>query len=121
MSEHRNCYGPDHPATYVAHNIPEQRVDLSEIEMNYARVGSADAPALLLVPGQSESWWGYEAVMPRLAEHFEVFAVDCAAKAAARARPVATRSTTWATISSASSTSLSDGRRSSADCRRAAF
>jgi pimeloyl-ACP methyl ester carboxylesterase len=31
---------------------------------------------LLLVPGQTESWWGYEAAMPRLAEHFEVFAVD---------------------------------------------
>ena len=33
-------------------------------------------PALLLIPGQTESWWGYEAAMPLLAEHFQVFAVD---------------------------------------------
>ena len=77
MTEHRNRYGPDHPAdTYIEHSILEQRADLGEIEMNYASLGSRDSPALLLVPGQSESWWGYEAVMPRLAEHFEVFAVD---------------------------------------------
>ena len=46
--------------------------------MNYATLGDPTdgKPALLLVPGQSESWWGYEAVMPRLAEHFRVFAVD---------------------------------------------
>src|SRR5579871_6322108 len=77
MTEHRNRYGPDHPAdTYIEHSIPEQRADLGEIEMNYASLGSRDSPALLLVLGQSESWWGYEAVKPRLAEHFEVFAVD---------------------------------------------
>jgi pimeloyl-ACP methyl ester carboxylesterase len=77
MSEYRNRYGPDHPdETYIEHSIPEQRLDLGEIEMNYARIGASDSPALLLVPGQTESWWGYEAVMPRLAEHFEVFAVD---------------------------------------------
>jgi pimeloyl-ACP methyl ester carboxylesterase len=29
-----------------------------------------------LIPGQSESWWGYEAAMPLLAEHFHAFAVD---------------------------------------------
>ena len=77
MTDHRRRYGPDHPVeTYVAHRIAEQRVDLGEIEMNYATLGSSDSPALLLVPGQTESWWGYEPVMPRLAEHFEVFAVD---------------------------------------------
>ena len=77
MSDHRSRYGPDHPDdTYVAHSIPEQRVDLGEVEMNFATLGSPESPALLLVPGQSESWWGYEAAMPRLAEHFEVFAVD---------------------------------------------
>jgi pimeloyl-ACP methyl ester carboxylesterase len=77
MTEHRDRYGPDHPAeTYIAHDIAEQRIELGEIEMNYATIGAPDSPALLLVPGQTESWWGYEAVMPRLAEHFEVFAVD---------------------------------------------
>src|SRR6478609_7881278 len=70
-------YGPDAPdVTYVAHDLPEHLVDLGEVHLNYATAGSPSAPALLLVPGQTESWWGYEAAMPRLAEHFEVFAVD---------------------------------------------
>lgn len=46
------------------------------MELNYATAGDPSSPALLLVPGQTESWWGYEAAMPTLAEHFEVFAVD---------------------------------------------
>jgi len=46
------------------------------VELNYATAGDPSSPALLLVPGQTESWWGYEAAMPTLAEHFEVFAVD---------------------------------------------
>ena len=44
--------------------------------MNYATAGDPSSPALLLIPGQTESWWGYEAAMPLLAEHFQVFAVD---------------------------------------------
>ena len=43
---------------------------------NYARAGGASRPALLLIPAQTESWWGYEAAMNLLAERFEVFAVD---------------------------------------------
>ena len=39
------------------------------------RRGSA-RPALLLVPGQTESWWGYEAAMEILKDSFQVFAVD---------------------------------------------
>jgi pimeloyl-ACP methyl ester carboxylesterase len=77
MTSHRARYGPQNPGeTYVAHDIAEQLVDLGEIQMNYANLGGAASPALLLVPGQSESWWGYEAVMPGLAERFQVFAVD---------------------------------------------
>jgi pimeloyl-ACP methyl ester carboxylesterase len=77
MTDHRARYGPHHPAeTYVAHQIDEQLVDLGEVEMNYATVGDPSSPALLLIPGQTESWWGYEAVMPLLAEHFQAFAVD---------------------------------------------
>src|SRR5262245_4757851 len=76
-SIHRGRYGPHAPEdTYVDHAFPEQLVDLGEVRLNYATAGDSDRPALLLVPGQSESWWGYEAAMPRLAEHFEVFAVD---------------------------------------------
>jgi pimeloyl-ACP methyl ester carboxylesterase len=44
--------------------------------MNYAVTGSPDKPALLLIPGQTESWWGYEAAMSLLEADFQVFAVD---------------------------------------------
>lgn len=64
------------PRTFIDHAYPEQAVDLGEVRMNYARAGSPANPALLLIPGQTESWWGYERAMGLLAEHFEVFAVD---------------------------------------------
>jgi pimeloyl-ACP methyl ester carboxylesterase len=77
MTDHRARFGPHNAGeTYVAHQFDEQVIDLGEVEMNYATAGSRGSPALLLLPGQTESWWGYEAAMPRLAEHFEVFAVD---------------------------------------------
>lgn len=70
-------YGPASPEiTYVDHAFPEQLFDTGEVQLNYATAGSPDHPALLLVPGQAESWWGYEAAMPLLAGDFEVFAVD---------------------------------------------
>lgn len=73
----QGMYGPHNPAeTYVPHELGEHLVDLGEIEMNYATAGDPSSPSLLLIPGQTESWWGYEAVLPRLADHFQVFAVD---------------------------------------------
>ena len=70
-------FGPDLPAqTYVSHAYSEQTVNLGEISMNYAVTGSEEAPALLLIPAQSESWWGYEAVMDLLGQDFRVYAVD---------------------------------------------
>jgi pimeloyl-ACP methyl ester carboxylesterase len=70
-------YGPDNPdATYVAHAYPERAFDTGEVVLNYAVAGDETLPALLLIPGQSESWWGYEKAMPLLASHFQVFAVD---------------------------------------------
>lgn len=62
--------------TFVAHAFAEHTVDLGEVRMNYAVAGDASLPALLLIPAQSESWWGYEAAMGLLAEHFHVHAVD---------------------------------------------
>ncbi len=50
--------------------------DTGEIMMNYAVTGSSDKPALLLIPAQTESWWGYEAAMGLLSEHFQAYAVD---------------------------------------------
>jgi pimeloyl-ACP methyl ester carboxylesterase len=61
---------------FVTHGFEEHLVDLGEIFMNYATAGSDDKPALLLVPGQSESWWGYEKAMEILSGDFQIFAVD---------------------------------------------
>jgi pimeloyl-ACP methyl ester carboxylesterase len=61
---------------FVSHAYAEQQIDLGEVRMNYATAGEASLPPLLLIPGQTESWWGYEQAMPLLAEHFQVFAVD---------------------------------------------
>jgi pimeloyl-ACP methyl ester carboxylesterase len=68
-------YG-DHPDIFVAHDYPEHTVDLGEIRMNYAVAGEPENPALLLIPGQSESWWGYEQAMALLAGRYRVYAVD---------------------------------------------
>ena len=66
----------DRADTFVPHELEEHVVDLGEVRMNYVRVGNPDKPALLLIPGQTESWWGYAAALPMLAERFEAFAVD---------------------------------------------
>lgn len=64
------------PRTFVKHDFEERSADLGEIVMNYAETGSASNPALLLIPGQTESWWGYEQAMALLAKDFHVYAVD---------------------------------------------
>jgi len=61
---------------YVPHAFEEHAVDLGEVTMNFAVAGTDDNPALLLVPGQTESWWGYESAMKLLQDDFQVFAVD---------------------------------------------
>ncbi len=75
MSSYR--FGPDYPSeTYVPHAFPEHTVDTGEATINYAVAGDPDKPALLLIPGQTESWWGYEQALPMLKDHFQAFAVD---------------------------------------------
>jgi pimeloyl-ACP methyl ester carboxylesterase len=77
MATYRHRFGPHNPdETYLPHAFPEQLVDLGEVQMNYATGGGASKPALLLIPAQTESWWGYEQALPLLAEHFNAFAVD---------------------------------------------
>ena len=77
MGRFAHAFGSDHPeVTYIAHAFPERTFDTGEVILNYAVAGSDDMPALLLIPGQSESWWGYEDALPLLAEHFQAFAVD---------------------------------------------
>lgn len=62
--------------TFVPHAYEERTADLGEVAMNYAEAGSPNSPALLLIPGQTESWWGYEGAIALLAKDFHVFAVD---------------------------------------------
>jgi pimeloyl-ACP methyl ester carboxylesterase len=70
-------FGPDYPnETYVPHGYTEHTVDLGEVVMNYAVTGPEAAPTLLLIPGQTESWWGYEPAMRLLEGNFRVYAVD---------------------------------------------
>jgi pimeloyl-ACP methyl ester carboxylesterase len=77
MARFARAFGPHAPeATYVPHAFPERLCDVGEVALNYAVAGDAAKPALLLVPGQTESWWGYEAALWLLAEHFQAFAVD---------------------------------------------
>jgi predicted alpha/beta-fold hydrolase len=66
----------DRAGVFVRHAFEERVIDLGEVRLNYAEQGDEGRPALLLIPGQSSSWWSYEKVMPGLAEHFQVSAVD---------------------------------------------
>jgi acetyl esterase/lipase len=56
----------DRADTFVTHAYLEQLVDLADVRLNYATAGDASLPPLLLIPGQTESWWGYESAMPLL-------------------------------------------------------
>ncbi len=70
-------YGPEFPeVTYKKHHYEERLFDTGEVQINYAICGSEANPALLLIPGQTESWWGYEPAMSLLSEYFQCFAVD---------------------------------------------
>jgi pimeloyl-ACP methyl ester carboxylesterase len=66
----------DHPELFVPHGFAEHLADLGEVRLNYAMAGRPDCPAMLLIPGQSESWWGYEAAMRLLSDRYQVYAVD---------------------------------------------
>ena len=77
MGDYSRAFGPHAPdATYVDHGYDEQLYDTGEAELNHVVVGDPAKPALLLVPGQTESWWGYLDAIPLLAEYFQVHAVD---------------------------------------------
>lgn len=67
---------PAYQPAFIPHAFPEKIVDLGEVAMNYVVAGSSSKPALLLIPGQTESWWGYEAAIKLLAADFQVYAVD---------------------------------------------
>jgi pimeloyl-ACP methyl ester carboxylesterase len=77
MGTYANRFGPHAPdATYVRHAYDEQLFHTGEAEINYVITGDPSEPALLLIPGQTESWWGYEDALGLLAPHFQAFVVD---------------------------------------------
>ncbi|HEY2706819.1 MAG TPA: alpha/beta hydrolase [Caulobacteraceae bacterium] len=76
MSDAAADVTPANRNVFVPHAYEEHAVDLGEVTMNYATAGSPDKPALLLIPGQTESWWGFEKAMALLEADFQVFAVD---------------------------------------------
>lgn len=77
MGRYAGAFGPHAPgATYIEHSYVEQLYETGEVQLNYTVTGSDGNPPLLLIPGQSESWWGYETAMGLLADHFHVHAVD---------------------------------------------
>ena len=61
---------------FVPHAYPEHSADLGEISMNYVVSGPETKPALLLIPGQTASWWSYESAIGLLDRDFQVYAVD---------------------------------------------
>jgi hypothetical protein len=65
--------------------------------MNYATLGDKSSPALLLIPGQTESWWATKPPCPGWPSTSRCLPWICGARAGAPARRVGTRSTTWAT------------------------
>jgi pimeloyl-ACP methyl ester carboxylesterase len=77
MGTHADRFGPHAPdVTFERHAYDEHRFDTGEVEINHVTVGEESRPALLLIPGQTESWWGYEAALGPLGEHFWAHAVD---------------------------------------------
>ena len=77
MGTYAGRFGPHaSDETYLDHGHDEHLFDTGEVEINYVTVGDAGRPALLLIPGQTESWWGYADALPLLADHFQAFAVD---------------------------------------------
>jgi pimeloyl-ACP methyl ester carboxylesterase len=64
---------PDLPAGFAG-QFRGHRYDLGDITLHAVTGGSG--PALLLVGGWPQFWWQWRKVMPALAEHFSVIAVD---------------------------------------------
>jgi pimeloyl-ACP methyl ester carboxylesterase len=59
----------------IPRGFKELRYTTGEVTLNYV-VGPDNGLALLLVPGQMESWQGYKCVLPKLSETFQVFVPD---------------------------------------------
>jgi pimeloyl-ACP methyl ester carboxylesterase len=66
--------------------VPPPGFSAAKLEgLNYVRGGQG--PAVILVHGFPEDWVEYRAIMPRLAKHFTVVAVDLPGIHGSRSRP----------------------------------
>src|SRR5699024_12285395 len=54
----------------------EKSAMIDGAKLHYAQ-GPNNGPALLLIHGQMKDWTTYMRVLPELAKHFQVYAVDC--------------------------------------------
>lgn len=61
--------------TLARAGFAERQFDTGEVTLNYVE-GPANGPQLVLLPGQTMPWQSYTKVLPALARHFHVFAVD---------------------------------------------
>ncbi len=76
MSSQEAVISPANRNVYVDHDYREHLVDLGEVTMSYAVAGSSTNPPLLLIPGQTFSWWAFEKAMALLENEFQIFAVS---------------------------------------------
>jgi len=56
-------------------NLTHHRADVNGTVLHYVAAGSSGSP-VLLVHGFPETWWAFHKLIPLLAEHHRVFAVD---------------------------------------------
>ena len=66
------------PATPPAATLPEithHRVEVNATTLHYVAAGTS-GPPILLVHGFPETWWTFHKLIPLLAEHHRVYAVD---------------------------------------------
>ncbi|HST38696.1 MAG TPA: alpha/beta hydrolase [Conexibacter sp.] len=63
------------PAGATIAEVDHHRVRVNGTELHYVSAGSSGSP-VLLVHGFPESWWVFHKLIPLLAEHHRVFAVD---------------------------------------------
>ena len=59
----------------IPSGFTEKQFNTGEVVLNYVE-GPDNGVPLLLIPGQMESWQGYQLVMPELAKEYHVFSVD---------------------------------------------
>jgi pimeloyl-ACP methyl ester carboxylesterase len=72
-------------ATGLSNAFTSESIGVNGIKLHYVRGGSG--PAVILIHGFPQDWSEYRAIMPRLAEHFTVIAIDLRGVGASTANP----------------------------------